>query len=105
MIVSGLALGIDGIAHRAALDAGLATIAIPGSGLHPSVLYPSSNRQLATKIIESGGSLPSEFDPMFQSYNVQLPPKKQNYGGHISRDTYHRSRDKIRHPYHIATRD
>ena len=51
-IVSGLALGIDGIAHKSALDAGLKTIAVPGSGLHESVLYPSSHRQLAEKILE-----------------------------------------------------
>jgi len=61
-IVSGLALGIDAIAHRAALDAGLKTIAIPGSGLDFSVLHPRTNHRLAKEIIESGGALLSEFD-------------------------------------------
>lgn len=61
-IVSGLALGIDSIAHRAALRAGLYTAAFPGSGLDPSVLYPFSHRRLADEIVESGGALLSEFD-------------------------------------------
>ena len=81
VIVSGLALGIDGIAHRAALDAGLTTIAIPGSGLHPSVLYPSSNRQLAEKIIESDGALISEFDLMFKATMYSFPQRNRIMAG------------------------
>lgn len=42
VIVSGLALGIDGIAHESALATGLKTIAFPGSGLDRNVLYPAS---------------------------------------------------------------
>ncbi len=61
-IVSGLALGIDAIAHRAALDAGMKTIAVPGSGLDFSVLHPRTNHQLANEIIEKGGCLLSEFE-------------------------------------------
>lgn len=61
VIVSGLAVGIDSIAHEAALDAGLKTIAFPGSGLNPSVLYPPSRRNLAERIIASGGALVSQF--------------------------------------------
>jgi DNA processing protein len=60
-IVSGLALGIDSIAHRAALDAGIPTIAFPGSGLDWKVLYPASHRGLAGEILEAGGALLSEF--------------------------------------------
>lgn len=60
-IVSGLALGIDGIAHRAALDAGLPTLAIPGSGLADEDLYPQSNVSLAQDILNAGGALLSEF--------------------------------------------
>ena len=61
-IVSGLALGIDSIAHQAALDAGLPTIAFPGSGLDPSVLYPRAHTQLAREIVKRGGALVSGFD-------------------------------------------
>lgn len=60
-IVSGLALGIDSIAHRAALDAGLATIAFPGSGLSKKTLYPAQHRGLAVEILTAGGALLSEF--------------------------------------------
>ncbi len=60
-IVSGLALGMDAIAHRSALRAGLPTIAVPGSGLDEKVLYPTTNRNLAKEILEKGGALLSEF--------------------------------------------
>ncbi len=66
-IVSGLALGIDAIAHRSALAAGLHTVAVPGSGLDDSVLYPKTNQPLAHMIMESGGALLSEFDPEFRA--------------------------------------
>jgi DNA processing protein len=61
-IVSGLALGIDSIAHRSAIEAGLQTIAIPGSGLDKSVLHPRSHVGLAEEIVENGGGLISEMD-------------------------------------------
>lgn len=61
-IVSGLALGIDSIAHRSALQAGLQTIAIPGSGLDKKVLHPHSHVRLAEEIVEAGGGLISEYD-------------------------------------------
>lgn len=63
IIVSGLAIGIDTIVHKAALKAGLITIAVPGSGLDRSVLHPRSNARLADEIVESGGALISEQPP------------------------------------------
>ncbi|RJQ32351.1 DNA-protecting protein DprA [Candidatus Parcubacteria bacterium] len=62
IIVSGLAIGIDGIAHRAALANGLATVAIPGSGLSDNVLHPRSNVKLSKDIVRAGGCLISELD-------------------------------------------
>lgn len=61
VIVSGLALGIDSIAHEAALEADLPTVAFPGSGLSPDVLYPASRQRLAERIVASGGALISPF--------------------------------------------
>src|ERR1035437_3403533 len=61
IIVSGLAIGIDGLAHEAALEVGLKTISFPGSGLNWNAIYPSQHRALADKIIYTGGCLLSEF--------------------------------------------
>ncbi len=81
VIVSGLALGIDGIAHRAALDAGLKTIAIPGSGLDPSVIYPRMHSSLAEEIVESGGALISEFPPDFRATDWSFPKRNRLMAG------------------------
>lgn len=62
IILSGLALGIDGMAHTVALKNNLRTIAVPGSGLDNSVLYPSSHKALAREILEHGGVLISELE-------------------------------------------
>lgn len=69
VIVSGMALGIDAVAHESAIKAGLKTIAIPGSGLDPKVLYPKTNFSLSRKILESGGCLLSEFEPDYKATN------------------------------------
>lgn len=61
VIVSGLALGVDGIAHQATLDAGGTTIAILANGL-PDI-SPSSHRALAEAIVTSGGAIVSEYEP------------------------------------------
>lgn len=80
-IVSGLALGIDTIAHESAMAAGLPTIAVPGSGLDPSVLHPRSNLQLARRILESGGALISEFAPDFRPTLWAFPQRNRIMAG------------------------
>lgn len=80
-IVSGLALGMDAIAHRAALSAGLPTIAVPGSGLSDEVLYPRTNSILATDILEAGGALLSEFEPTFRATPYSFPQRNRIMAG------------------------
>lgn len=70
VVVSGLALGIDGIAHRAALDAGGLTIAILAGGLDK--IYPGTHYQLAQQIVAQGGALISE-------YPLGTPSLKYNF--------------------------
>lgn len=61
VIISGLAIGMDGVAHRAALEAGGMTIAVLAGGL--DTIYPASHQELAEKIVQKGGALLSEYPP------------------------------------------
>lgn len=71
VIVSGLAKGIDRVAHQSALDNGLKTIAVLGSGL--DYVYPAENRELYNRIINEGGLIISE-------YPGSLEPQQRNFG-------------------------
>lgn len=81
VIVSGLALGIDAIAHKAALDARLPAVAVPGSGLDWNVLYPRSNQSLARAILEAGGALLSEFEPSQKANEYTFPQRNRIMAG------------------------
>ena len=81
VVISGLALGIDGIAHRAALKAGLKCLAVPGSGLSDTVLYPPANRELAKNILDDGGCLVSEFEPTFKATPYSFPMRNRIMAG------------------------
>jgi DNA processing protein len=76
-IISGLALGIDALSHKAALEAGLHTLAVPGSGIDDSVIYPRQNRGLARSILESGGGMLSEFEPTFIATPYSFPQRNR----------------------------
>ena len=81
VIVSGLALGIDALAHRSALSTKLLCVAIPGSGLDQKVLYPSVNRRLAGEILAAGGALLSEFEPDFRPTQYSFPQRNRIMAG------------------------
>jgi DNA processing protein len=81
VIVSGLAIGIDSLAHESALKAGLKTIAFPGSGLLQDVLYPYSRRNLALKIVEAGGALVSPFEANQCGADWTFPRRNQLMAG------------------------
>lgn len=86
VIVSGLAMGIDTIAHKTALDTGLITMSMPGSGLDNSALHPKCNIRLAQEIVDAGGCLLSEFPPDFKATLYSFPQRNRLMAG-ISKAT------------------
>jgi DNA processing protein len=81
-VISGLARGIDAAAHRGCLEGKGCTIAVLGSGL--DTIYPRENRVLAKRIIESGGTLISEFAPGTPPLKHHFPQRNRIISG-ISR--------------------
>lgn len=80
-IVSGLALGIDALAHEAAIAAGGQTIAVLGSGLDRQNIYPWQNRYLADKIQASGGLILSEYPPGTLPLKHHFPQRNRVISG------------------------
>ena len=80
-IVSGLALGADAVAHEAALDAGLHTIAVLGSGISDRAISPRANFPLATRILASGGALLSENPPDYSPFPSDFPKRNRIVAG------------------------
>ena len=66
IVVSGLAYGIDSVAHRGALDAGGITVAVLGTPIDK--IYPRAHLGLAEKIVETGGVVMSELAPGAKFY-------------------------------------
>lgn len=69
-VVSGLARGIDGEAHRGAVAGGGAHVAVLGSGL--AHIHPATNTALGRRILSTGGALVSEYAP-------EVPPRKHQF--------------------------
>lgn len=78
-IVSGLAFGVDGTAHTAALDAGGKTLAVMGTGADQ--IYPSRHRELATGILDNGGLLISERCPGSRAERWHFPTRNRIISG------------------------
>ncbi len=76
-IVSGLARGVDTIAHESALEAEGRTIAVVGSGLDEQSLYPFDNLNLAKKIVSSGGAVISEYHPKTPALPQHFPARNR----------------------------
>ena len=81
VILSGLAQGIDTLAHIAALKNGLKTVAMPGSGFDERVLAPRSNIGLARAIVEAGGALISEYEPSMPAAIWTFPQRNRLMAG------------------------
>ena len=79
IIVSGLALGTDGIAHRGALEAGGATIAVLANSV--DVIYPRSHTALGQEIIKKGGAILSEYEPPTPARNFQFLARNRIVSG------------------------
>ncbi|MDE2038284.1 MAG: DNA-processing protein DprA [Patescibacteria group bacterium] len=74
-IVSGLAVGIDSIAHEAALEAGLHCVAFPGSSLEWDEIYPRENVGLAREIVRAGGALLSQWGQGYPTGKWSFPAR------------------------------
>lgn len=77
-VVSGMAIGIDGISHRSALDAGGKTIAVLGNGL--DVMYPAANRDLKKDILRTGLLL-SEYPQGTRGTKFTFPQRNRIISG------------------------
>ena len=78
-IVSGLADGIDSVAHQSTLNAGGKTIAVLGCGLKN--IYPATNIGLAQKIIDAGGLVMSEYLPDEKPQTYYFPYRNRIIAG------------------------
>jgi DNA processing protein len=80
-IVSGLALGIDGIAHNATLAANGITLAVLGTGIDDPTIYPREHFNLARQILENGGALVTEQPPRTPSLKQNFPARNRIMAG------------------------
>jgi DNA processing protein len=78
IIISGMALGVDGIAHRAALDAGGTTLAVLANGV--DIIYPATNRDLARSILVKGAII-SEYEPGTEARDFQFLARNRIVSG------------------------
>lgn len=80
-IISGMALGVDSLAHKTALELGRPTIAVLGCGLADEMIYPHQNLKLAHAIIASGGAVISEYAPNTRAQLFTFPARNRIISG------------------------
>ena len=101
-VVSGLALGIDGTAHRGCLDGGGIPVAVLACG--PDVVYPRRHRGLHERVRESGLVL-SELPPGTEPYRWSFPARNRIMAGLARPDAGRRGRRSERQPDHRRLRE
>ncbi|MCD6500901.1 DNA-processing protein DprA [bacterium] len=80
-VVSGMARGIDTMAHKGALESGGRTIAVLGTGIDERSIYPQENLKLAKKILKNGGCLISEYPPGTPGIKWNFPERNRIISG------------------------
>ncbi len=81
IIVSGIAPGIDTLAHQIVVERNAKTIAVLGTGIDKKSFYPKSNIKLAQKIIEQGGCIISEYPPGTSATKFTFPQRNRIIAG------------------------
>ncbi len=81
IIISGLALGIDTVAHRSALRNNIPTVAVLGSSVDDQSIYPRENAKMVYEIIEKGGAVISEYEPPFPPQRHTFPERNRIVSG------------------------
>jgi len=80
-IISGMAYGADSLAHQAALNNNLNTVAVLGSGLDDQSIYPRTNLSLAYKIMRGGGALLSAYPKGASALEWHFPARNEIISG------------------------
>ncbi len=81
IVTSGMAMGIDSLAHQFALENNQPTIAVLGSGLSNKILSQSFAHKLSQEILSSGGTLVSEYSPNFEATKFTFPARNRIISG------------------------
>lgn len=81
IIVSGLAMGVDALAHEITLEHKGKAIAVLGTGIDDASIYPRANRGLANRIIKNGGLLFSEYAPGSEPQKFHFPVRNRIISG------------------------
>jgi DNA processing protein len=78
-VISGMAIGIDGAAHRGAIDVSAITVAVVGGGHQHT--YPARHRSLASEIVNVGGAIVSEYPPTIGPRSSHFPERNRIISG------------------------